>query len=70
MNEFILPMTAFFIWVFVYSFIGGLYYKHTEKMGHWLPGVIVAVLWPIEMLLWTTATVLVFFEDYNFRNKK
>ena len=40
------------IWWFLYSFIGGMYYKHNDTMGDWFTGLILSLLWPIAAGMW------------------
>lgn len=46
------------IWWFLYSFVTGMFFKHNDQMGGWFTGLIVALTWPVVVLLWIVGSVL------------
>jgi len=56
--------------VFIYGFIGGIYFRHNMDMGHWFTSI-VYLFWPIIGFLWCLGAILVWMEtrDMNRRIK-
>ena len=55
------------IWWFLYCIVVGMFFKHNDQMGGWFIGLIVALTWPVVVLLWIIGSVL---EKYNGWNER
>jgi len=55
--------------VFVYAFIGGIYFRHNYDMGHWMPGLFAAVLWPVTGFLWCLGGIFVAMESMDMAKR-
>lgn len=51
----------------LYVAIGEMYFTHNKNMGHWLPGLIVSIVWFIVTILWIIGFILVYREEQEIK---